>query len=60
MKNTVALFIISLLLLMTLVGPYFTICSINTLFDTNIPHNWTTWFATLWLMFVISVRSGQK
>ena len=35
--------------LLILYGPGITIWSINTLFNTTIPYNWSTWFAVLWL-----------
>lgn len=34
-------------------GPFFTIWSVNTLFGLQIPMNFLTWVAVLWLMTVL-------
>lgn len=60
MQNGTVLFLLILLAVMIFIGPYWTICAMNILFKLDIPHTWTTWLATLWLMFVISTRSGRN
>ncbi len=52
-----------LLLIVVLIafGPIFSILSLNTLFKLDIPVNFGTWLAALWLgMFVAAAKSSPK
>ena len=43
-------------LMLLLIAPYGTIWSLNTLFDAKIPLNFSTWFAVVFLLGVLSGR----
>ena len=52
-----ALVIIGLIL----IGPYFTICALNTLFPALvIPFNVWTWLSVVWLGMVLVADTGKK
>jgi hypothetical protein len=55
----VALFIIVILALVV-VGPFFTIWSLNTLFSLEIPYSFSTWIAVNWLLFLLHGVKVQK
>ena len=46
-------------LMLTLVGPFGTIWSLNTLFDADIPLNFATWFGMVFLIGMLN-RSWKK
>lgn len=54
-NSIVALVVIFLLVLafMILVGPIFTIWSLNTLFGLEIAYSFKTWVAVNWMMLVL-------
>lgn len=51
-KIIVVLVLFLLLAALIVMGPMFTIWSLNTLFATQIPFNFHTWAAVIWLMTV--------
>jgi hypothetical protein len=51
-KIIVVLVLLLLLVALIFLGPMFTIWSLNTLFGTQIPFNFETWAAVIWLMTV--------
>ncbi len=55
----VGLFIIVILALVV-VGPFFTIWSLNTLFSLEIPYSFSTWIAVNWLLFLLHGVKVQK
>jgi hypothetical protein len=52
-KAIVVLSLFTLLLFFLILGPIFTIWSINVVFKLEIPVNFKTWIAVLWIMTVI-------
>jgi len=51
-KIIVVLVLLLLLVALIFLGPMFTIWSLNTLFGMQIPINFQTWAAVIWLMTV--------
>lgn len=53
-KIKISVVVVLLLLLASLIvfGPIFTIWSLNTVFGLEIPFNFQTWAAVIWLMTV--------
>lgn len=65
MNDGLEVFVIVILLLMIIVliiiGPIFTIWSLNTLFQMNIPYNFQTWASMVWVHTVLhGVRTSFK
>lgn len=63
-KGCAAVFIIGLMILFLIFGPIFTIWALNTVFLTEIPVNFTTWCAVVWLLtvlhgFKVNVKSNN-
>lgn len=54
--------IVGFILAIIIGAPFATIASMNVLFALEIPFNLTTWFAALWLSFVVGgkVASSKK
>jgi hypothetical protein len=40
-------------LIMAIIGPFFTIWSLNTLFGFEIAYSFKTWMAVVWLTFIV-------
>jgi cobalamin biosynthesis protein CobD/CbiB len=49
-EAVLALMLIGLVLCLLVVGPFFTIWSLNTLFGLQIPYSFTSWAAVVWLL----------
>ena len=43
-----------------ILGPIFTIWSLNILFGMTIPLTWKTYFAALWLAIIISAKASSS
>lgn len=43
-----------------LLGPFITIWSLNTLFEFDIPMNFDTWCAALWIIFLFSIAAREN
>lgn len=52
-KLAVVLVFLALIVFVSVLGPIFTIWSLNTLFGLEIPYTFTSWLAVLWLMTVL-------
>lgn len=52
-KLAVVLVFLALIVVVSILGPIFTIWSLNTLFGLQIPYTFTSWLAVLWLMTVL-------
>ena len=60
-KLLIILFFLVALIAILCVGPLFTIWSINCLFGTEIPVNFSTYCAVVWLMTVVhGIKLGYK
>jgi len=60
-KIIAALAILAFVMFMLIVGPFFSIWSINCLFGTEIPLTFKTWCSMAWVLFIIhSVRISTK
>jgi|LSQX01.2.fsa_nt_gb hypothetical protein len=56
-KALVILFLLGILVFFVVIGPVFTIWSLNVLFGTEIPLCFETWCGMAWLHLVISGSS---
>lgn len=60
-KAAVVLVFLISVLFMFVVGPFFTIWSVNALFGTEIAYTFKNWVAIVWLTIVINgVRIGMR
>jgi hypothetical protein len=53
MKGIFLLLLVAVVMAAIYYGPIITIWALNTLFGLDIPVNWATWGATLWLTFLM-------
>ena len=52
-KVLTVLFLFVLLVVLVVVGPFFTACGVNYLFGTKIVMDFKTWCAMIWLMTIL-------
>lgn len=52
--------LIAIILFLIIIGPIFTIAALNTLFALGIAYNIYTWFAVLWLQFLLFSKLSFK
>ncbi len=52
-KAATVIGLLALIIVLMGVGPFFTIWSLNTLFGLEIPMNFKTWAAVIWLTTVL-------
>lgn len=60
MNGTWLVGLILFLLIVLVIGPVFTIWSLNTLFLLEIPVTFKTWMAAAWLAAVLSCKVNKK
>jgi hypothetical protein len=55
MDKVIALAVMALIyiVILVIIGPYFTIWSLNTLFGLGIVYSFKTWMAVVWLQLVL-------
>jgi len=57
----VVLVLLAMVIVLIIVGPIFTIWSLNTLFQMEIPYNFQTWVAMVWVHTILhGVRASFK
>jgi hypothetical protein len=49
------------IIIMAIIGPFFTIWSLNTIFGLTIDYSFKTWIAVAWLTFIIhGIQTSTK
>lgn len=53
--------LLAIVIVLIVVGPIFTIWSLNTLFSMEIPYNFQTWVAMIWVHTILyGIRTSFK